>query len=348
MSAATAAAVGGSALDRLYRRLVRNDFFHGGFGDYAHLEAILRLQRQCAADVVAPDHPVRVERVERVPTRAYAVVHGSLESPLAAHAPDILPPEARRARFQLVLSNADADAVATTSWGAHTVAAPRPVCVQYAATGDHGFWRRRALVARPLLRAHGIASLLLETPLYGARKRAGQRRSNLRHVFDLYLMGVAIQHETCALLQWLRRGHWGPFGLAGADVPIPCRHRAHHLTPTARGEHGRSHGVSGRSGVARAPGTRLVPRAVHCRRSVPARWVLAHLPPSSSSSLSLCLIVSRARDGGPGVFTRGVLSDSCNWQVLQAELAARFPGSPLSAQARSHRPPKPCSVACVA
>ena len=72
------------------------------------------------------------------------------------------------------------------------------------------------LIARPLLREHGIASLLLENPLYGKRKPEGQRRSNLRHVFDLYLMGIAIQFEAVALLNWLQRHRWGPFGIAGA------------------------------------------------------------------------------------------------------------------------------------
>lgn len=45
---------------------------------------------------------------------------------------------------------------------------------QYAGTGDHFFYRRRHLMALPLLRERGVASLLLENPFYGLRKPAAQ------------------------------------------------------------------------------------------------------------------------------------------------------------------------------
>ncbi|CAL8327582.1 unnamed protein product, partial [Gadus morhua 'NCC'] len=42
----------------------------------------------------------------------------------------------------------------------------KPVCIHLAGTGDHFFWRRRTLMARPMVREAGMASLLLENPYY--------------------------------------------------------------------------------------------------------------------------------------------------------------------------------------
>ena len=262
--------------------LIRNDFFNAGFGDYGHLDAILALKRVLPADVPR-GHPVRVDRVERLRSRAYAVVHGDLESPLEVRCPGLLPPECRRARFQLVVADADADAFEPANGAPRPALArpqPRPVCLQFAATGDHSFWRRRVLSARPLLREHGIASLLLENPLYGARKPAAQRRSNLRHVFDLYLMGIAIQYEAVALVRWLEGLGWGPFGFAGTGgvcrtcLPPDAPNVPHPLTspaapPCRRFEHGRPHGVPSSGGMAWAARPRLVPGSLLRRRSVP-------------------------------------------------------------------------------
>lgn len=68
----------------------------------------------------------------------------------------------------------------------------KPVCLHLAGTGDHVcllnfhcgketlfieflffwqyFYRRRMLLAKPLLKEYGIASILLENPYYGIRK----------------------------------------------------------------------------------------------------------------------------------------------------------------------------------
>jgi len=54
--------------------------------------------------------------------------------------------------------------------------------------------------------------------MYGQRKPKAQFRSNLRHVFDLYVMGAQIQFESVALFNWLERNHFGPFGLAGMSL----------------------------------------------------------------------------------------------------------------------------------
>jgi hypothetical protein len=37
-----------------------------------------------------------------------------------------------------------------------------------------GFWRRRQMMAKPLLKEGGIASIILENPFYGLRKPKDQ------------------------------------------------------------------------------------------------------------------------------------------------------------------------------
>jgi hypothetical protein len=44
-----------------------------------------------------------------------------------------------------------------------------PLCIQLAATGDQGLWKRRRFIAQPLL-AQGIGSLILENAYYGSRR----------------------------------------------------------------------------------------------------------------------------------------------------------------------------------
>ena len=41
-------------------------------------------------------------------------------------------------------------------------------------TGDQYYWRRRALVAKPLLFDYSMASIILENPFYGYRKPKDQ------------------------------------------------------------------------------------------------------------------------------------------------------------------------------
>jgi len=48
------------------------------------------------------------------------------------------------------------------------------VIFHFAGTGDQNFWRRRWLLAKPLLTGHKVASLILENPFYGVRKPENQ------------------------------------------------------------------------------------------------------------------------------------------------------------------------------
>lgn len=77
------------------------------------------------------------------------------------------------------------------------------VAVILAGTGEHGFLRRRCIVAEPLAAA-GIASIILESPFYGSRKPAGQVASRLLHLADLPLLGGATVDEALSLCASLR------------------------------------------------------------------------------------------------------------------------------------------------
>ena len=52
------------------------------------------------------------------------------------------------------------------NWNSHH----KPVVIHYAGTGDHRFWRRRMILANPLLEQNKVASLIIENPFYGFRK----------------------------------------------------------------------------------------------------------------------------------------------------------------------------------
>ncbi|XP_075866738.1 protein ABHD18 isoform X3 [Microcebus murinus] len=94
----------------------------------------------------------------------------------------------------------------------------RPVCIHLAGTGDHHYWRRRTLMARPMIKEARMASLLLENPYYGCRKPKDQVRSSLKNVSDLFVMGGALVLESATLLHWLEREGYGPLGMTGISM----------------------------------------------------------------------------------------------------------------------------------
>lgn len=60
--------------------------------------------------------------------------------------------------------------------------------------------------------------MLLENPFYGSRKPPGQIRSQLHHVSDLFVMGLALIFECLVLLEWLEGEGLGPVGLTGVSM----------------------------------------------------------------------------------------------------------------------------------
>ncbi len=106
--------------------------------------------------------------------------------------------------------------------------------VLMAAWGEHGSLRRLSLAR--LLALRGVASVIVENPLYGSRRPHAD--PVVRTVADFAVMGRAAVDEARSLLRWLAED--GPVGvsgfsmgantaaLAGASVPMPVA-----ITPLA-------------------------------------------------------------------------------------------------------------------
>lgn len=199
--------MGVSRLDILYRRLLLTKLFIQGWGKPEDLKRIFEFRRiignrEKCKDLVPKDYPVFIDKVE---DQSDCQIHnGYFISPLEDIVPGILPPESVKARFQFIVPK---------KWKQH-----RPVCIHLAGTGDHFFWRRRTLIARPMIKEAGMASLLLENPYYGYRKPKDQIRSSLRNVSDLFVMGGALILESAVLLHWLEREGYWPLGMTGISM----------------------------------------------------------------------------------------------------------------------------------
>ncbi|XP_065814506.1 protein ABHD18 isoform X1 [Labrus bergylta] len=199
--------MGVSRLDLFYRRLLLTKLFIGGWGKPEDLKRIFEFRkiigdREKCKFLVPEDYPVYINKTEE---HADCLIHdGFLISPLEHLVPGILPAESVKARFQFIVPK---------RWKNH-----RPVCIHLAGTGDHFFWRRRTLMARPMIKEAGMASLLLENPYYGYRKPKDQLRSSLKNVSDLFVMGGALILESTVLLHWLQREGYWPLGMTGISM----------------------------------------------------------------------------------------------------------------------------------
>ncbi|XP_028445056.1 protein ABHD18 isoform X1 [Perca flavescens] len=199
--------MGLSRLDVFYRRLLLTKLFIGGWGKPEDLKRIFEFRkiigdREKCRSLVPKDYPVYINKTEE---HADCKIHdGFFISPLEHLVPGILPPEAVKARFQFIVPK---------RWQKD-----RPVCIHLAGTGDHYFWRRRTLMARPMVKEAGMASLLLENPYYGYRKPKDQLRSSLKNVSDLFVMGGALILESTVLLRWLEREGYWPLGMTGISM----------------------------------------------------------------------------------------------------------------------------------
>uniref|UniRef100_A0A3P8TJM8 Abhydrolase domain containing 18 n=1 Tax=Amphiprion percula TaxID=161767 RepID=A0A3P8TJM8_AMPPE len=190
-----------SRLDVFYRRLLLTKLFIGGWGKPEDLKRIFEFRkiigdREKCKSLVPMDYPVYINKTEDLTD---CKVHdGFFMSPLEHLVPGILPPEAVKARFQFIVPK---------KWQRN-----RPVCIHLAGTGDHFFWRRRTLMARPMIKEAGMASLLLENPYYILQ------RSSLKNVSDLFVMGGALILESTVLLRWLERDGYWPLGMTGISM----------------------------------------------------------------------------------------------------------------------------------
>ncbi|XP_060035078.1 protein ABHD18 isoform X2 [Erinaceus europaeus] len=200
--------MGVSKLDVLYRRLLLTKLFIRGWGRPEDLKRLFEFRkmignRESGQTLVSSDYPVYVDKIEE--QSDCRILDGHFVSPMAHYVPDIMPAESVIARFQFLVPR---------EWSGKY----RPVCIHLAGTGDHHYWRRRTLMARPMIREARMASLLLENPYYGCRKPKDQSRSSLRNVSDLFVMGGALVLESAALLHWLEREGYGPLGMTGISM----------------------------------------------------------------------------------------------------------------------------------
>ncbi|KAG6796556.1 protein ABHD18 isoform X1 [Apis mellifera caucasica] len=198
-----------SRLDAVYRSILLTKFFTKGWGSPQNLKRIFEFRRLLANrdtcyKLIPRDYPINITKDEE--WSDCHIIEGRFESPFNKHLPQIMPYETITANFQLVLPR---------KWYSHKI---KPICLHLAGTGDHFFWRRRNLIAKPLLKESGIASLLLENPFYGTRKPQNQIRSCLHNVCDIFVMGGCLIMESIVLLNWCEQQGFGPLGLTGLSM----------------------------------------------------------------------------------------------------------------------------------
>ncbi|EAX05192.1 hypothetical protein FLJ21106, isoform CRA_d [Homo sapiens] len=150
--------MGVSKLDILYRRLLLTKLFIRGWGRPEDLKRLFEFRkmignRERCQNLVSSDYPVHIDKIEE--QSDCKILDGHFVSPMAHYVPDIMPIESVIARFQFIVPK---------EWNSKY----RPVCIHLAGTGDHHYWRRRTLMARPMIKEARMASLLLENPYYMA------------------------------------------------------------------------------------------------------------------------------------------------------------------------------------
>ncbi|PNF20985.1 Protein ABHD18 [Cryptotermes secundus] len=199
---------GGSRLDHVYRSMLMTKFFTKGWGKPENLKRLFLFKekmtnREACYSLVPSDYPVTISKEENYSD--CRIMEGHFLSPFVTHLPGIVPVESETAYFQIVLPK---------KWNSNHY---KPICLHLAGTGDHGFWRRRQMMAKPLLKG-GIASIILENPFYGLRKPKDQIRSSLHNVSDILVMGGCLILESLVLFHWCESNGLGPLGVTGMSM----------------------------------------------------------------------------------------------------------------------------------
>nr|CAB3219655.1 uncharacterized protein C4orf29 homolog [Phallusia mammillata] len=200
-----------SKIDLFYRRLVLTKFYTEGWGKPEEIKEILQMHklisnRETCSKLVNPHYEVKID--QEIKSNNCTLVKGHFVTPLMEIVPNLVPNSIKVANFEVVLPKGK-------RFG--KLSSQKPACIHMAGTGDHGFSRRRELLAKPLLNS-GITSLLLENPFYGVRKPKEQWRSGLLKVSDLFVMGSCLILEAQVLLHWLKQLGYGPLGLTGISM----------------------------------------------------------------------------------------------------------------------------------
>lgn len=198
-----------SRVDQIYRSILLSKFFVRGWGKPENLRRLFAFRkilsnRETCQHLVDKTHPVNVTK--EVDNGDHVLMEAEFISPFVDHLPGLLPRESEKVKFQVLLPKI---------WRSHPL---KPTCLHLAGTGDHGFWRRKMLMAKPLLDDYGIASVILENPFYGCRKPKDQLRSSLHNVSDLFVMGGCLVLESLVIFHWCERLGLGPLGITGTSM----------------------------------------------------------------------------------------------------------------------------------
>ncbi|XP_046833640.1 protein ABHD18 isoform X1 [Vespa crabro] len=198
-----------SRLDAVYRSILLTKFFTKGWGNPQNLKRIFEFRkvianRETCYNLIPRNYPINITKDEQ--WSDCHIIEGSFTSPFDLYLSGMMPEKTKTAYFQVILPR---------GWDSYKV---KPICLHLAGTGDHFFWRRRNLIAKPLLKESGIASILLENPFYGLRKPKNQIRSSLHNVSDIFIMGGCLIMESIVLLNWCEQQGFGPLGLTGLSM----------------------------------------------------------------------------------------------------------------------------------
>ncbi|CRK90016.1 CLUMA_CG003741, isoform B [Clunio marinus] len=160
--------------------------------------------RETCSKLLPKDYPIEITKEEN--TSDCKIIEGKFLTPLELFLPGLIPEEAKDAHFQMILPH---------KWQEENY---KPICLHLAGTGDHYFWRRRNLIARPLMKEAGLGAIILENPFYGMRKPADQRASSLHNVSDIVVMGGCLILESLVLFNWCEKMGFGPLGITGLSM----------------------------------------------------------------------------------------------------------------------------------
>jgi len=198
-----------SRLDTAYRSLVLSKFFSKGWGKPENLKRLFEFRkiisnRETCYKLVPDNYPVTITK--EVVTSGSVLLEGHFPSPFSLYLPGLVPEISENAYFQILLPK---------KWESDQF---KPICLHLAGTGDHFFFRRRNLMAKPLLKTAGIGAILLENPFYGIRKPTYQNWSCLHNVSDIFVMGGCLILESLVLFHWCKRNGFGPLGVTGISM----------------------------------------------------------------------------------------------------------------------------------
>jgi hypothetical protein len=208
-----------SRLDQVYRSVLLSKFFTKGWGKPHTLEKVIKLRKEFGDRNLAQkyfatlDTPVKLTKQET--QDGCVIINGEFRSPICELLPGVLPEESQVAYFQAVLPEKWKNrADDRNNWPE----GKRPMVLHFAGTGDHHFWRRRTMMAKPLIKEMNVGSIIIENPYYGARKPKAQFRSALHYVSDLFIMGAANIAESQVLLKWAEKQGFGPLCCHGISM----------------------------------------------------------------------------------------------------------------------------------